>query len=99
MAIRHAYARNLPEAALIPERIEKAQERTAAMVQAHPTPADRPIAGKARAKTQIEVSPDETPMPPDLKALSSLVQGCRRCDLWKNATQGVTGEGPADAPL
>jgi DNA polymerase len=24
---------------------------------------------------------------------------CRRCDLWKRATQAVVGEGPRDAPL
>jgi DNA polymerase len=93
------YWRNLPEAALIPDLIAKAQERTEAMVHAHPTEPERRIAGKARAKAHVEVTPDETPMPPDLKALATLVQGCRRCDLWKNATQGVTGEGPAHAPL
>ncbi len=26
-------------------------------------------------------------------------QSCRRCDLWKKATQAVPGEGPHDAPL
>jgi len=93
------YWRNLPEAALIPGLIAKAQERTAAMVQAHPTVPERRIAGKARAKSHVEVEPGETPTPPDLKSLAEMVQGCRRCDLWKNATQGVTGEGPADSPL
>ncbi|MGZ3312558.1 MAG: UdgX family uracil-DNA binding protein [Caulobacteraceae bacterium] len=93
------YWRNLPEAALIPELIAKAQERTAAMVQAHPTTPDRRIAGKARAKTRIAVTPGDSPTPPDLEALAALVQGCRRCDLWANATQGVTGEGPSGARL
>jgi uracil-DNA glycosylase family protein len=27
------------------------------------------------------------------------IDGCRRCELWEHATQGVTGEGPADARL
>jgi uracil-DNA glycosylase len=27
------------------------------------------------------------------------IQGCRRCDLWRRATQGVPGDGPASAPL
>ena len=93
------YWRNLPEAALIPDLIAHAQERTAAMVQADPTKPERRIAGKARAKASVEVTRDETPMPPDLQALAALVQGCRRCDLWRNATQGVTGEGPPRSPL
>ncbi len=93
------YWRNLPEAALIPGLIAEAQERTAAMVQAHPTAPGRRIAGKAQAKAHVEVSEGESPLAPDLEALADLVQGCRRCDLWRNATQGVTGEGPADSPL
>jgi uracil-DNA glycosylase family protein len=27
------------------------------------------------------------------------IQDCRRCDLWKNATQAVAGEGPATARI
>jgi uracil-DNA glycosylase family protein len=36
--------------------------------------------------------------PPTLASLRSLKPGldrCRRCDLWRDATQGVGGEGPA----
>lgn len=93
------YWRNLPEAALIDGLIQKAQARTDAMVQAHPTTPHRRIAGRAPVHKGVEVTPDETPMPPDLQALGHLIQGCRRCDLWKDATQGVPGEGPADARL
>jgi uracil-DNA glycosylase family protein len=93
------YWRNLPEAALIPDLIEKAQGRTEAMVQAHHTTPDRRVVGKARAKTFDEIMPSEAPLAPDLETLAALVQGCRRCDLWKNATQAVTGEGPPDARL
>jgi DNA polymerase len=32
-----------------------------------------------------------------LRALRDAVQGCRGCDLWRNATQGVMGEGPRHA--
>jgi uracil-DNA glycosylase family protein len=39
------------------------------------------------------------PVAPSLKALADLIQGCRRCDLWRDATQGVAGEGRADARL
>ena len=27
------------------------------------------------------------------------IDGCRRCELWEHATQGVTGEGPTDGRL
>jgi uracil-DNA glycosylase family protein len=37
--------------------------------------------------------------PASLASLADLVQGCRRCDLWRDATQAVAGEGPAHAPL
>ena len=31
--------------------------------------------------------------------IAEAIQGCRRCDLWAHATQGVPGEGPAHAPM
>src|SRR4029078_6654502 len=34
-----------------------------------------------------------------LKLLRVEARGCTRCDLYKNATQTVFGEGPADASL
>ena len=34
-----------------------------------------------------------------LTALRKAAAGCRRCDLWKRATQTVCGEGPSDARL
>lgn len=43
--------------------------------------------------------------PPDGGRISNLaelrpaIQDCRRCSLWRDATQGVPGEGPASAPL
>ncbi|MDB5459924.1 MAG: phage polymerase-related protein [Caulobacteraceae bacterium] len=39
------------------------------------------------------------PAPASLHDIAEWVQLCRRCDLWRGATQGVAGEGPADAPL
>jgi uracil-DNA glycosylase len=40
-------------------------------------------------------------LPPriNLKALREAVQHCRGCDLYKNATQAVFGEGPRDASV
>lgn len=37
---------------------------------------------------------DDETMPTSLDQVEAGVQVCRRCDLWRNATQGVPGEGP-----
>jgi DNA polymerase len=37
--------------------------------------------------------------PADLADIAAAIQVCRRCDLWRKATQGVPGEGPAEAKL
>ena len=91
------YWRNLPEATLIPELIQQATSRTEAMVQAGPTePSRRPRRAAAR---------DELTQPHDGVEVGSVeevwpaVQGCRRCDLWRNATQGVAGVGSPRARL
>jgi DNA polymerase len=90
------YWRNLPEAALIPELIEKAASRTTAMVQADPTTPQRKVAGRAAAKTPVRETGE---VPASLADIAEMIQGCRRCGLWRDATQGVPGEGPAEAPL
>jgi len=41
----------------------------------------------------------DSPEPRSLADAAALVQACRRCDLWKDALQGVPGEGPPHAPL
>jgi uracil-DNA glycosylase family protein len=41
---------------------------------------------------------DESP-PSSLSELAKALDACRRCDLWKNATQGVPGEGAAHARI
>ena len=39
------------------------------------------------------------PEPRSVAGIAEAVQGCRRCDLWRDATQGVPGEGAAHAPM
>ncbi|MFI1464043.1 UdgX family uracil-DNA binding protein [Nocardia carnea] len=39
------------------------------------------------------------PAAADLDAVRAAAAGCRGCDLYRNATQTVFGEGPADAPV
>jgi uracil-DNA glycosylase len=89
--------RNLPEARLIPTLIAEAEVRAATMVsQAHSTPSRRVVRAAQRASRDA---------PYDGQAVTTLeevhvgVQMCRRCDLYRDATQGVSGEGPARARL
>ncbi len=91
-----AYWRNLPEASLIPDLIASASARTAQMVEQAPTqPSAR--ARKAAAKLSRDGSFDDVPR--DLEEVVAGVQICRRCDLWRDATQGVPGEGAVRAAL
>lgn len=50
-------------------------------------------------RRRVAVSEGEAPVPEDesLAALRAAAAGCRRCPLWKPATQTVFGEGPDDA--
>ncbi|MET0336786.1 MAG: UdgX family uracil-DNA binding protein [Caulobacter sp.] len=90
------YWRNLPEARLIPDLIATAQERTAAMVQSTPSTPSRRVAKLARPAR--EPMDDERPSI-TLEEVAAGVDACRRCDLWRDATQGVPGEGPGRAKL
>jgi probable DNA metabolism protein len=91
------YWRNLPEARLIPDLVESAESRTAAMVS---QPASEPSRRAVRAvQRQSRDAAYEGGGPGDLEELAAGVQMCRRCDLWRDATQGVSGEGPGRARL
>jgi len=92
------YWRNLPEASLIPGLIAGAAARTEAMIQA---PASEPPkrALKAMAQAARDAPYDGGFVAGALEEIWTAVQGCRRCDLWRGATQGVAGVGPARAKL
>jgi DNA polymerase len=51
--------------------------------------------GETPSGTAREYLPDRR----SLEALRRAAAGCRACDLWRNATQTVFGEGPTPAPL
>jgi probable DNA metabolism protein len=82
------YWRNLPEAALIPALIEQARERTHAMVEADPT--------QPRKRAPRRPDPVAEKENPDI---GIALRACRRCELWRGATQAVRGEGPQTASL
>jgi DNA polymerase len=86
------YWRNLPEAALIRPLIEVAERRAGAMIAADAT---------APKKPQRQEPPMTTTKPAGdtLEALRDQARDCRACDLWKDATQTVFGEGPQHASV
>ncbi|HZW16164.1 MAG TPA: UdgX family uracil-DNA binding protein [Brevundimonas sp.] len=92
------YWKNLPEAALIPELVAGSAVRTEAMVAA---PAPEPNVRLARTLSRLnrDQSFEEGFVPSTMKELDAAVQACRRCPLWRDATQGVCGEGPRKARL
>ena len=93
-----SYWRNLPEAGLIPELINQAAGRTRAMVQADPTEPSR-LARRTASRQPSAAYVDDGAAPASLKEIAASIQSCRRCALWRDATQAVSGEGPAQAAL
>ena len=87
------YWRNLPEAALIPGLIEDAERRMTAMVETAPTTPARRLAPSPDLADPVLAGDDNLP------AIAAALNACRRCDLWRDATQGVPGEGPARADM
>jgi DNA polymerase len=88
------YWRNLPEAKLIPELIARAEATTDAMVAQAPSEPQRRVSRLPKR----EANPDGV-VATSLEEIASAIQTCRRCDLYKCATQGVAGEGPKTARL
>jgi DNA polymerase len=91
------YWRNLPEAELIPELVASARSRTAEMVAKPATEPSRRVV-KAAIRNSRD-APYEGTAATTLEEVAAGVDHCRRCDLWRDATQGVPGEGPARAKL
>jgi DNA polymerase len=92
------YWKNLPEAQLIPELVAASYARTETMVQAAPTEPNARLS-KAIARHARDGSFEEGFVASSLDELRHAVQACRRCPLWRDATQGVCGEGPREARL
>jgi DNA polymerase len=68
-----------------------------APVMAGPTPvSDRARKAAQRASRD---APYDDRAPLTLEEVSAGIDACRRCELWRDATQGVPGEGPARAKV
>jgi DNA polymerase len=67
------------------------------MVDRAPSEPDRRIVRAAQRASRD--APYDGAAPTDLDELAAQVQACRRCELWRDTTQGVAGEGPRAARL
>jgi uracil-DNA glycosylase len=101
------YWRNLPEAAVIPELVRGAAERTRTMLEQQSMPrttsTTRPAPRAERAAGVSRETPATVQGPTlevaSIQALAQEAAGCRRCHLWEPATQTVFGEGPENARM
>jgi DNA polymerase len=85
------YWKNLPEARLIPELVREALPRMQAMVEKQPTVPRKKVTPLQKAAAD---APEGS-----IAALRKQARDCRRCDLWKPATQTVFGAGPQGARI
>jgi DNA polymerase len=94
------YWKNLPEAALIPDLIKGADRAAREMIERMPTlPAPHHAKVQEKYWSAKKTPADaETPARP-LDEARRQAERCRRCPLWRDATQTVFGEGPQDARI
>jgi probable DNA metabolism protein len=86
------YWKNMPETSLIPELVEGAQKRVAAMDR------DADAAPRFAAKARPVVH-EAFPAADALSELERQAASCTACPLHRHATQTVFGEGPSDARI
>ena len=94
------YWRNLPEASLIPDLIKGAGRAAQEMIANMPTsPAPHHRAVRERHWSRLEQEAGDGAAATTIAALRSAADDCRRCPLWRHATQTVFGEGPGTARI
>lgn len=65
-------------------------------------PSTPPPSRRAAARVRDRMAGKAGPALPETSSIAALREeaaGCRRCDLWRHATQTVFGEGPEDARI
>jgi DNA polymerase len=87
------YWKNLPEAALIKPLIAQAERDKSAMIN------EAPRDPRAAQQRREEPMTKSTSGRDSLTMLRAEAAECRACPLWKDATQTVFGEGPAQASV
>jgi len=94
------YWRNLPEASLIPDLIAGAESAATEMIKNMPTqPAPHHHSIQARHWSARAKSPTPDTEANSLTELREQAVSCRRCPLWRDATQTVFGEGRQSASV
>ncbi len=97
------YWRNLPEAELIKPLMRDAPARVRAMQAAAPRPSRSAMAIREAEAMQssvgLELADGQDVEWSSLDGLKAALDGCRRCPLYADATQGVPGEGPMQADI
>ncbi|MGE0500498.1 MAG: UdgX family uracil-DNA binding protein [Rhizobiaceae bacterium] len=94
------YWRNLPEASLIPDLIRGAEKASREMIATMPTlPAPHHAKVQARHWPASPEAASERDVPETLAEAREQAKACRRCPLWRDATQTVFGEGPSNADV
>jgi DNA polymerase len=94
------YWKNLPEAALIPDLVAGAEEASREMIEKMPTlpaPHHEKIQVRHWRGANAEAVDADGADATTVAALREAAKGCRRCPLWREATQTVFGEGPDKA--
>jgi probable DNA metabolism protein len=86
------YWRNLPEASLIKPLIAGAERLTDTMIA-------NAVTEPHKLQKRPEPSMKRKDAASSIEALREEAADCRACDLWKNATQTVFGEGPQVAQI
>ncbi|MEQ1944908.1 UdgX family uracil-DNA binding protein [Mesorhizobium sp. VNQ89] len=90
------YWRNLPEAPLIPALVAGAETASREMIAKMPT-APAPHHAKLQARhwpASASIQGDDGADAASIVELREAAKSCRRCPLWRDATQTVFGEGP-----
>jgi len=96
------YWRNLPEASLIPDLIKGADRAAREMIEKMPTapaPHHRIVREKHWSHQPAEPADGDGAGARTIPELRAAADHCRRCPLWKDATQTVFGEGPEGARI
>ena len=94
------YWKNMPETQLIPDLVRNARSRTQTMLE-NPPPRPRVTAldREADMRKAPTVTDGHHEAPHSLADLVGQVSACRRCPLWRDATQAVPGVGLRSAEV
>ncbi|MGI4982585.1 MAG: UdgX family uracil-DNA binding protein [Janthinobacterium lividum] len=85
------YWKSLPESRLIPAMVSEARSGARLVAQARAVGALGKVSGKAILVDAEQAQP--------VRETATTLDACRRCALWRTATQPVPGEGPSGARI